>query len=79
MSPDSTTKDDFEIQMGVNHLGHFALTGRLIPLLKNTINSRIIVTSSIAQKAGNINFDDLNWEKRKDTMKKAYSDSKTLH
>lgn len=76
MCPFSKTIDGFEIQMGVNHLGHFALTGLLMPLLKKTINSRIVVTSSVAHKTGNINFEDLNWEKRKYATGKAYSDSK---
>jgi NAD(P)-dependent dehydrogenase (short-subunit alcohol dehydrogenase family) len=46
--PYSKTKDGFEIQMGTNHLGHFALTGQLISLLKNTPNSRVVNVASIA-------------------------------
>jgi len=76
MCPYSTTKDGFEIQMGTNHLGVFALTGRLMPLLKKTKNSRIIVTSSAAHKQGKIDFSDLNWTKRKYSTIKAYGDSK---
>ncbi|MBT4587519.1 MAG: SDR family NAD(P)-dependent oxidoreductase, partial [Gammaproteobacteria bacterium] len=56
--PYSKTKDGFEIQMGTNHLGHFALTGQLISLLKKTSNSRVINVSSIAHLSGNIDFDD---------------------
>jgi len=74
--PYSKTKDGFEIQMGTNHLGHFALTGLLLPLLQKQSNSRIVNISSIAHKSGNINFDDLNWEKRKYKTWSAYSDSK---
>lgn len=74
--PFSKTEDGFEIQMGVNHLGHFALTGLLMPLLKKTNNSRIVATSSAAHYQGNINFDDLNWENRKYRTTQAYSDSK---
>lgn len=74
--PFAKTEDDFEIQMGVNHLGHFALTGLLMPLLKTTKGSRIVATSSIAHKNGNINFDDLNWESRDYNTNKAYGDSK---
>jgi NAD(P)-dependent dehydrogenase (short-subunit alcohol dehydrogenase family) len=48
--PFSKTQDGFEIQMGTNHLGHFALTGALIPLLQQTKDSRIVATSSIAHK-----------------------------
>lgn len=76
MCPYSKTKDGFEIQMGTNHFGHFALTGLLMPLLKETRNSRVVVTSSMAHKAGNINFEDINWETRKYNTSKAYSDSK---
>lgn len=74
--PFSKTADGFEIQMGVNHLGHFALTGHLMPLLKKTKGSRIVATSSIAHRQGNIDFDDINWEKRKYVTGKAYGDSK---
>ena len=74
--PFSKTEDDFEIQMGVNHLGHFALTGLLMPLLKKTKDSRIVATSSIAHRQGNIDFEDINWEKRKYVTGKAYGDSK---
>ncbi len=76
MCPFSKTKDDLEIQMGTNHFGHFALTGLLMPLLKKTVDSRIVVTSSIAHKTGNINFEDINWKSRKYDTNKAYSDSK---
>ncbi len=76
MCPYSSTEDGFEIQMGTNHLGTFALTGHLMPLLKRTKDSRVVVTSSIAHKQGNIDFSDLNWEKRKYKTSKAYGDSK---
>lgn len=76
MSPYAKTKDGFELQMGTNHLGHFALTGRLMPLLKKAANSRIVATASLAHRTGNINFEDLNWEKRKYKTGQAYSDSK---
>ncbi|MDB4599005.1 oxidoreductase [Candidatus Pseudothioglobus singularis] len=74
--PYSKTKDGFEIQIGTNHLGHFALTGQLISLLKKTPNSRVVNVSSIAHTSGNIDFDDLNWEKRKYRTWSAYSDTK---
>lgn len=74
--PYTKTKDGFELQFGTNHLGHFALTGLLLDLIKNTSNSRIVNLSSGAHKFGNINFDDLNWEKRKYAPWKAYGDSK---
>jgi len=74
--PYSKTKDGFELQFGTNHLGHFALTGRLIDLIKNTPNSRIVNVSSTVHKIGNLNFEDLNWETRKYKKMRSYADSK---
>ena len=74
--PYSKTADGFELQFGTNHLGHFALTALLIDLVRETKNSRIINVSSAAHKSGNINFDDLNWAKRKYSAWRAYGDSK---
>jgi len=74
--PYDKTKEGNEIQMGTNHLGHFALTGLLLPLLEKTNNARIVATSSIGHRMGKIDFDDINWEKRKYSPTQAYSDSK---
>jgi NAD(P)-dependent dehydrogenase (short-subunit alcohol dehydrogenase family) len=74
--PYSKTADGFELQMGTNHFGHFALTGQLFNLLKSTYGARIVTVSSLQHKFGRINFDDLNWEKRKYSPRKAYADSK---
>ena len=60
--PYKKTKDGFELQFGVNHLAHFALTGRLLPQLITTPQSRVITVSSGAHKMGNIRFHDPNWE-----------------
>lgn len=60
--PYSKTEDDFEMQLGVNHLGHFLLTHLLLDVLKTSSPSRIVVVSSKLYKYGNINFDDLNSE-----------------
>ena len=57
------TEDGFEMQFGVNHLGHFALTARLWPVLSNTIGSRVIQVSSLAHYMGKIRFEDIHWEK----------------
>lgn len=57
------TVQGFEMQFGVNHLGHFALTGLLLDLLKNTERSRVVNVSSAAHKIGEIRFDDIHWEK----------------
>ncbi|GGO02989.1 oxidoreductase [Saccharibacillus kuerlensis] len=58
--PYSKTKDGFELQFGSNHLGHFALTGRLLPLILKTPGSRIVTLSSIAAKKGFIYFNNLH-------------------
>nr|WP_294914159.1 SDR family oxidoreductase [uncultured Neokomagataea sp.] len=54
-----TTKDGFELQFGTNHLGHFALTGRLLPLLAKG-EARIMTVASLAAKRGVLPFGDLN-------------------
>ena len=62
MTPYQKTVDGFELQLGTNHFGHFALTGLLIDKLMNTENSRIVTMSSFGHKRGKMDFDDLNWE-----------------
>ncbi len=74
--PYSKTKDGFELQFGVNHLGHFALTAQLFQTISKTKSSRIVNVSSMAHKNGGINFDDLHWQTRKYNAWKAYGDSK---
>jgi NAD(P)-dependent dehydrogenase (short-subunit alcohol dehydrogenase family) len=76
MTPPShqRTKDGFELQFGTNHLGHFALTQGLLPLLKAG-KARVTHQSSVAARSGTINWDDINWERTYDVMK-AYSQSK---
>jgi NAD(P)-dependent dehydrogenase (short-subunit alcohol dehydrogenase family) len=74
--PYSKTADGFELQMGTNHFGHFALTGQLFNLLKSTKGARIVTVSSGLHKSGRIDFDDLNWEKRKYSPLQGYRDSK---
>lgn len=61
--PYQKTKDGFELQFGSNHLGHFALTGLLLPLLKNTANSRVVTVSSLAHRRASIFFDNLDGSK----------------
>jgi NAD(P)-dependent dehydrogenase (short-subunit alcohol dehydrogenase family) len=58
----ATTAQGYELQFGTNHLGHFALTGRLLPLLLETAGSRVITVSSFAHEPGRIRFDDLQSE-----------------
>ena len=57
--PRQETADGFEMQLGVNHLGHFALTGLLLDVITSTPGARIHNTSSSAAFNGSINFDDL--------------------
>ena len=58
------TADGFELQFGTNHLGHFALTGRLLPLLRRGATPRVVTVSSGAHHVGRIDFDNLQWERR---------------
>ncbi len=69
-----TTADGFELQFGTNHLGHFALTTQLLPLLRAG-RARVTSQVSIAAARGTINWDDLNWERAYDGMR-AYRQSK---
>ncbi|WP_415974123.1 SDR family oxidoreductase [Rhodococcus sp. 077-4] len=68
------TQDGFELQFGTNHLGHFALTLGLLPLLRKG-NARVTHQTSIAARSATVNWNDLNWERSYDVMK-AYSQSK---
>ncbi|MFE5705906.1 oxidoreductase [Rhodococcus koreensis] len=70
--PQRKTADGFEMQIGTNHLGHFALTG----LLLGKITDRVATMSSAAHQAGTIHLDDLNWEHRKYNRWSAYGQSK---
>jgi NAD(P)-dependent dehydrogenase (short-subunit alcohol dehydrogenase family) len=73
--PRLETADGFEMQLGTNHLGHFALTGLLLPLILKTPQARIVTVSSSMHQMGQINFDDLQ---SRQSYKKwgAYSQSK---
>ena len=62
--PRRTTKDGFESQFGTNHLGHFALTGRLMATLLAASAPRVVTLSSGVHRMGTINFDDLQRERR---------------
>ncbi len=73
--PRSETADGFETQFGTNHLGHFALTGLLLPTLLATPASRVITTTSMARSAGRIKFDDLQ-RRRSYGRWEAYGQSK---
>jgi NAD(P)-dependent dehydrogenase (short-subunit alcohol dehydrogenase family) len=58
------TADGFELQFGTNHLSHFALTGRLLPLLRRGRQPRVVTVSSLTHRiGGEIHFDDLQWNR----------------
>lgn len=62
--PRRLTADGFESQIGTNHLGHFALTGRLLPALLAAQEPRVVTVSSHAHRTGRISFSDLQGERR---------------
>ena len=71
-----TTADGFELQIGTNHLGHFALTARILPLLLKSRSPRVTTLSSVMHKYGRIDFEDLQWERRPYSPVNSYSQSK---
>lgn len=74
--PNWKTEEGFDLQFGVNHLGHFLLTELLLDKLKGCAPSRVINLTSLAHIVGKMDFEDLNWEKRKFDTKQAYCQSK---
>ncbi len=73
--PRQVTADGFELQLGTNHLGHFALTGRLIGAMGGREDARVVTLSSNAHKMGRIDFGDLQSERRYGRWR-AYGQSK---
>jgi NAD(P)-dependent dehydrogenase (short-subunit alcohol dehydrogenase family) len=73
---ESRTVDGFETQLGVNHLGHFALTARLLPALLSTPGARIASMSSLAHRPGRLVMDDLMFDRRRYSRWQAYYQSK---
>lgn len=74
-TPARRTADGYELQLGTNHVGHFALTGLLLPALVRGRESRVVTVSSFEHKGGHLHFDDLNLEHGY-TPRKAYQQSK---
>ncbi len=74
--PYGKTADGFELQFGTNHLGHFALTLLLVDLIRRVPGGRVVTVSSLAHSFGSLDFDDLNWQKRRYSKWQAYGDSK---
>ena len=75
-TPYGTTADGFEGQFGTNHLGHFALTGLLLPALREARSGRVVALSSVGHRPGRIDFADLQWETRRYSRWGAYAQSK---
>jgi len=73
---ESRTVDGFEMQLGVNHLGHFALTAMLMPALLSTPQSRVVSMLSSAHRKGKMDFNDLMFERRPYSRWSAYAQSK---
>lgn len=75
--PYAQTEDGFEMQIGTNHFGHFALTLGLLPLLNQAPAARVVSVSSMAHNwTPGLDFDDLDWTRRKYRRWQAYGDSK---
>ena len=74
--PFAKTTDGFESHFGINHLGHYLLTGKLLPLIKSTPGSRVVSVSSIMSRIGWHKFEDINYERRSYNKWHAYGRSK---
>lgn len=75
-TPQRRTADGFELQFGVNHLGHFALTGSVIDLLGDADDPRVVTVSSGIARVGRIDLDDPNFDRRRYNGWLAYAQSK---
>jgi NAD(P)-dependent dehydrogenase (short-subunit alcohol dehydrogenase family) len=78
-TPFERTKDGFELQLGVNHLGHFELTRCVMPLLLNAGSARVVNLSSDGHRISDIDLEDPNWEQRPYDKFMAYGSSKTAN
>lgn len=74
--PYGKTRDGFEMLFGTNYLGHFALTGHLFDLTRETPGARIVTITSLSERVGNLPLDDLNWERSRYSKRGAYARSK---
>jgi NAD(P)-dependent dehydrogenase (short-subunit alcohol dehydrogenase family) len=78
-TPLSYTADGFEMQFGTNHVGHFALFSGLLPAMNAAGKARVVSLSSIGHRRSDIDFDDLNFERRAYEPFLAYGQSKTAN
>jgi len=70
------TEDGFETHFGINHLGHFALTNRVLPLLEKGGQGRVVTVSSMGHRPGRIDLNDPMYERRRYSRWGAYFQSK---
>ena len=77
--PFGHTDDGFELHFGTNHLGHFVLIGRLLPMLLTGAPARVVLLSSGGHAASDIRWDDPNFEHGRYTKMEAYGQSKTAN
>ncbi len=77
--PKGQTADGFEMQFGTNHLGHFALTNQLLPLVKKGAAKRIVNLSSRAHHSDGVHLDDVNFDNREYEPWASYGQSKTAN
>jgi len=77
--PETRIGSNWESQFGVNHIGHFALTKSLMPLIVKTPNARVVCLSSTAHKLTDIQWDDINFDSNPYHKWKAYGQSKTAN
>jgi NAD(P)-dependent dehydrogenase (short-subunit alcohol dehydrogenase family) len=76
MCPECRTRQGYELQFGVNHLGHFALTVLLLPCLRAAARARVVTVSSRAHRSGKVVFEDLHFRQRGYDAMAAYAQSK---
>src|SRR5262245_53632767 len=77
--PEGRTTDGFELQFGTNHLGHFVLVNRLVPVLVAGAPSRVVVLSSAGHRFSDVDLDDPGWERTPYDAWRAYGRSKTAN
>jgi NAD(P)-dependent dehydrogenase (short-subunit alcohol dehydrogenase family) len=78
-TPEGLTTDGFEIQFGTNHLGHFLLTSLLADLLVASAPARVVVLTSAGHRMGDLDLDDVNFERRQYDPFEAYGAAKTAN
>lgn len=77
--PEARVGPGWESQFGVNHMGHFALTRELLPLLEKTEGARVVALSSTAHKISDVRWDDIQFERSEYNKWKAYGQAKTAN